>query len=870
MITTIPSSLNKHVKPCVVIAAMAFVASLGLVSGKTPVYKDPDAPLNDRVDDLFDRLTEDEKLSLMAGSSFGSTPIPRLGVPSMTMVDAGQGVRGGAKETRGPATAFPSGVTMASSWDAELLRRIGETLAVETLNKGPGSQILLGPAINIHRSPLGGRNGEYFSEDPYLTALMAVPYIRGLQSNGVAACAKHFAANNEETDRSFVDVQVSERALREIYLPAFRASVQEAGAWTVMSSYNKVNGVQASENSYLLTDVLRKGWGFDGVVISDWHAVHDVASVQAGNNLEMPDGKYATPAEIKTALRNGIVTQEAIDASAKSMLRTIIRVGLLDHVHEPDNSRINAPEHSQLAQEVAEKSIVLLKNERGVLPIGRKKVRSIAVIGQPAKDLMIGAEGSPRVEPFKTVQILDGIEQEAGNSIKVHYYPFRQPTLLAGNYVRVPGTDDSGFRAEYFENMNYQGEPVLTRVEPEIDFEGITAQKMGIPLKRYSVRWTTDLSVPVSGVYYFGFMADDGFQLKIDGKTVLERQRNWASRERLMFVDIPLQSGEVYKLELEYLYKRNKMLARLEWMPPAPAGATEAVTGAREADIAIVCASTLKTEGEAIDRSTMNLPMGQTEQIRAIAAANQNTVVVLNNGGPVDMSEWVDAVPAVLEAWLPGENGGAAIARILFGEVNPSGKLPVTLALKRSDYPDYGNFPGTGDYSKNESVAKYEEGIYVGYRHFDKAGIEPLFPFGHGLSYTTFDIGEIALSQASLKADGTVEVHIQVANTGNRAGEEVVQLYVHDPKPRVDKPVRQLKGFRKVALKPGEMKTVVLMLSPRDLAYFDADGKQWRADAGSYEIQVGTSSRSIRRIVTLELEESWTEAVPLSRNFTNM
>lgn len=690
-----------------ILSAVFWAAAHNFVEGQTvPLYKNPDVSLEQRVGDLFSRLTQDEKLSLLSGTGFTTQPIPRLGAPAMAMADAGQGVRGGQDSTLGPATAFPAGVEMASTWDTNLLWRIGQAIGVEARNKGSGVQVLLGPAVNIHRSPLGGRNAEYFSEDPFLAARLDVAYIRGMQSTGVSACLKHFACNNQETDRKDVNVIVGERALREIYLPAFKAGVQEGGAWCVMSSYNKVNDFHASANPYLLTEILKKEWGFDGMVMSDWHGVHETGVVQTGNDLEMPTGKYMSVPNLKAALANGSITQAAVDDSVHRILRTIVRVGLLNGPTHPDMSQVNSLAYQQLALEVAENGIVLLKNQRNLLPLDRTRIKSIAVIGEDATNMQVGALGSPEVHPLHTVEFLDGIKARAN------------PVTL------------------YYASSSYAA----------------------------------------------------------------------------------------------------------------------AIAAAEKSDVAVVCVSTKRMEGEGHDRPSMDLPDQQSDLIRAVAAVNKKTVVVLNNGTPVTMTNWLNRVSAVIETWFPGQEGGTALAAILFGDVNPSGKLPDTLAANRDDYPDAGNFPG-----KNLEV-HYTEGIYVGYRHFDKADIKPLFPFGYGLSYTTFSYKHLQLSNANLSPNGSVMASVDITNTGKRPGEEVPELYIHALHPNIDRPVRELKGFAKVALAPGETKIVDFTVTSRDLAYFDVPGHQWKADVGEYEIEVGASSRDIRLKTPLRLVSTFTES----------
>jgi beta-glucosidase len=811
------------------------------VSAQEPaVYTDPKAPLEKRVEDLFGRMTPEEKLKMLGGTGFTTQPIPRLGVPAMGMADAGQGVRGGTRSTQGPATAFPAGVVMASTWDTNLIGRVGEAIGVEARNKGTGAQVLLGPAVNIHRSPLGGRNGEYMSEDPYLAARLAVSYIQGMQSTGVSACIKHFDCNNQEEDRNGVNVKVGERALREIYLPAFEAGVKDGKVWCVMSSYNLVNGYHSSANHYLLTDVLKNDWGFDGTVMSDWGGVHETDVVQAGNDLEMPTGKHMNVAELQTALANHSVTQDAVDDSVRRILRTIIRVGLLDGPMTQDHSQVNSREHDALALEVAEKGIVLLKNEHGVLPLNADKIKSIALIGEPARKIQVGALGSPRVVPLKTTEVIDGIKERAGGKIQVRFAVGENDgDVLPASAVTLP--DDAsvhGFHAEYFKNADLRGEPALVRTDSEIDLEDNISPARGISQRVFSARWTANLSVPVSGPYVLAFTGDDGFRVFFDNKPLIDKWDHSAATTRTN--EVQLEAGKSYALRVEFFQDGGDYFARLAWKRGGRPTYADAIEAAKSSDVAIVCVSTMGTEGEGNDRPSMDLPNDQSALIRAVAAVNRRTIVVLNNGTPVTMTDWLKSVPGVVEAWFPGQEGGGAIAAILFGDVNPSGKLPDTLAAKRSDYPDFGNFPGA-----NHEV-NYAEGIYVGYRHFDKDKIQPLFPFGYGLSYTTFKYKNLKLSSGTLEPDGSVSVRVNVTNTGKRAGEEVAQLYVHDLKPVIDRPVRELKGFAKVALEPGEMKAIEFTVKPRDLAYFDVPGHQWKANAGDYEIEIGASSHDIR------------------------
>ena len=802
-------------------------------------------------------MTEDEKLGFLTGTGFTTQPLPRLGVPAMAMADAGQGVRGGEGSTQGPATQFPSGVTMASSWDPLLVGRIGQAIGEEALNKGTGVKVLLGPAVNIQRSPLGGRNSEYFSEDPFLAGRLAVGYVQGMQSTGCAACVKHYAANNEEADRSTVNVHVDERTLREIYLPAFEAAATEGHAWSAMASYNRVGGYYLTANKYLLTDILKDDWNWDGLVMSDWGAVHETAGViAAGNDLEMPGGAYLTHDKVARALKSGRITQAEIDDSVKRILRAVIRVGLLDGPRRVDHSFVNSPAHQKLAYDAACAGMVLLKNQNAILPLDAAKIKSIAVIGPGARGMQFGSQGSPSVQPFYAIEPLDGIKTRAGSGVTVNY----AAGLRVGNPVPPSALNPlvgtaSGLRGEYFANRNLAGAAAFVRVDPALGFDwSQVSPAPGFPRTEFSVRWSGTITAQAAGHYALSLSGDDGYRLFLDGKQVID---HWfEGGVSTQTVDADWAAGSRHSLRIEYFQAAGAASLRLDWILPGRSSFADATEAAKSCDVAVVVVTTAGTEGEGQDRPSMALPGDQDALIAAVVAANPKTIVVLNNGTPVLMP-WLAKVPGLVEAWFPGDEGGHALASVLFGDVNPSGKLPTTLAARREDYPDFGHFPGV-----NGQVT-YAEGIYVGYRHFDKAQVAPLFPFGCGLSYTTFQYGPLRLSHPALTPDGAVTVSAPVTNTGGREGAEVVEMYLHDPAPKVDKAVRELKGFGKVNLLPGQTKIVTLTLRPRDLAYCDVPGKQWRADAGLYEIEVGASSRDIRQRATLRLGRTYTEPIPL-------
>ena len=507
----------------------------------------------------------------------------------------------------------------------------------------------------------------------------------------------------------------------------------------------------------------------------------------------------------------------------------------------------------RLTFEAATQGIVLLKNEGNILPLDRARVKTIAVIGPGASGMQVGAAGSPGVQPFYTIEPLDGIKRAAGLGAVVRYARGTDPGSPVPAVALAPaGGGASGLHAEYFANRNLEGTPALTRTDPQIQFDWTGAPIPGLAHTNFSVRWTGTLTAPVTGRYTLTLSVDDGCRLFLDGKQLIDRWNEGGETPQTASVD--LVAGHSYPLRIEYFQAAGLAVARFNWTIPGTSRFTDAVNAARAADVAIVCVSTMGTEGEGSDRPSMDLPNNQDALIEAVAAANKRTIVVLNNGTPVTMTRWLKNVPGLIETWFPGQEGGAALAAVLYGDVNPSGKLPDTLAARREDYPDFGNFPGV------KGKVNYAEGIYVGYRHFDKSKITPLFPFGSGLSYTTFRYGPLSVTTPD--ASGARTATLNVTNTGHRPGAEVVELYVHDPKPKIDKPVRELKGFSKVTLDPGQTKTVTFTVPPRALAYCDVPGKQWKADAGDYELQAGASSRDIRQRASLHLAADWTEPIP--------
>jgi beta-glucosidase len=667
------------------------------VPAAPPLYLDPAQPVDARVEDLLGKMTLEEKLSYIGGKNdFYIGAIPRLNVPSIKMSDGPMGSR-----NDGLTTCYPGGIALTATWDRDMAKKIGVALGRDC--RARGVNILLAPAVNIYRSPLCGRNFEYMGEDPFLAGQMVAPLIQGIQSQEVLATVKHFACNNQEWDRHRISSEVDERVLQEIYLPAFKAAVQQGKVACVMTAYNLLNGIHCSQNDWLINQTLKTNWGFKGIVMSDWDSTYDaVGAANGGLDLEMPSGKFLNAAKLQPALQNGQVKTAVIDDKIRRILHTVIAAGFFDRPQLRTDIARNDPDNAQAALAGAREAIVLLKNKKHVLPLDGKAIKTIAVLGPNAHPAVYCGGGSAFTRTFGAISILDGIQKVAGDSVKV-----------------------------------------------------LTAT-------------TTNLE--------------------------------------------------------------------------------EAVQLAKQADVAIVCAGfNPRTEGEGHDRP-FELPAAQTNLIRAVSAANPRTVVVLNTGGGVAWAGWLDRVPAVVEAWYPGQAVGQAVAEVLFGVVNPSGKLPATFEKRIEDNPSFAYY-----HMKEDKKTPYTEGVFVGYRGYDKNKIEPEFCFGHGLSYTQFKYGKVEVSPKMIPPLGKTTVSVVVKNDGKVAGDEVVQLYIHPKQKAIDRPVQQLGGFERVSLQPGESKTVTFTVTGEQLAYWDVRTHAPWFDPGVYELRAGSSSRDIRSTGKLSL-----------------
>lgn len=668
-----------------------------------PIFMNPAFSVEERTEDVVNRLTLEEKIDLLAGASYMATkPNARLGLPGFLMTDGPLGTR-----CNGPSTAYPAGLPLAASWNVELAVRMGEALGRDA--RARGVHILLAPGMNLYRAPMCGRNFEYLGEDPLVAGLIAAGYIRGVQSQGVAATAKHLLANEQEFDRHHLSSDVDERTLRELYLKPFDIVVK-AGVLCVMNSYNPLNGVHASQHDWLNNTILKGEFGFRGLLMSDWASTYDTLGMANGGlDIEMPEGKFFNCDALLPLIRDGKVTESTINDKVRRQFRIAFEMGWLDRPQEDPTIAKDDPQSAAVALEAAREGVVLLKNEGGLLPLDRATVKKIVVLGRNADPAVPGAAGSAFTKPFHSVSVFQGLKDQVDS---------------AANVIRVP----------------------------------------------------------------------------------------WEGPENL----IP----------------------------------TEFAEEVRSADVAVVCvgfndqndggadAKRPDSEGEAADRS-YSLPPGQVDLIQAVAKLNSKVIVVLNAGGSVATAGWLDKVPVLLHAFYPGQAGGTALAEVVFGAVNPSAKLPFSWERRWEDCAAYGNYPS----NETGRTNNYKEGVFLGYRWFDAKGIEPLFPFGHGLSYTTFQYSDLKVDQAK---NGDVIVTATLTNTGACEGAEIVQLYVTPPNSDVPRPVRELKGFAKVWLKPGENKGVTISVALDELAYWGTVEHAWLVSHGEYGVSIGSSSRDLR------------------------
>ncbi len=804
--------------------------------------------VSERTDALLAAMTLAEKADLVMGEDMWVTrPVPRLEVPAMVVTDGPNGARGGGLMGTGTPTAcIPAGSVLGATWDPSLVERLGELLGDETRAKG--AHVLLAPTINLHRNPLGGRNFECYSEDPFLTGAIAVGFIKGVQSRKVAVTAKHFVGNDSEFERNTIDTQADERTLREVYLAPFEASVKQGGAWGIMSSYNRLNGTYASEHSWLLNTVLRQQWGFDGFVISDWFAVRSTAaSVRAGLSLEMPGrGSYYGAERIGAAIEAGELDEAHLDAVAADVLTVMERTGVLDGTGGGAEQTLDRPEDRALVREAAAAGTVLIANN-GLLPLDPASVGSIAVIGPNARQAKVMGGGSANVRAYRRVSPLDALTDRFGGTVPLRYAqgcdidrstpPLTQPLL------------EAPLSLEFFDGLGFEGEVIATSTAAtgRLSFFGSPAE--GVNPKSYSMRASGTLRPTVTGTHSLRLVQAGRAKVLLDGEVCLDATEGTYESGDEFFgfgseeisVDVELSAGVAVTLEIEFVPTGAVLLSGLRLGLTSQVERdllTEAEGLAAESDVALVVVGTnddWETEGR--DRELFVLPGDQVELIERVSAVNPKTIVVVNTGGPHAM-DWLNAPAATLSVGFAGQEMGDALVDVLFGDADPGGRMPTTVPARYEHSPAYLSYPG------ENSVVRYAEGLFVGYRWFDARHIDPAVPFGHGLSYATFQWGDAqAPVESTTAVDTPIEVVVPVTNTANRAGSEVVQLFVEPPKAMVQRPVRELKGFAKLSLDPGQSGMARIVLDARSFAYFDPGDQLYEQLAAAGPVPVGSGTR---------------------------
>lgn len=788
-------------------------------------------------------MTLEEKIEYIGGThDFYTKPIPRLHVPSLRMSDGPMGVH-----DYGPTTAYPAPIAVAAAWDVDLATRVGLNMGNDA--RARGVHFVLAPGMNIYRAPMCGRNFEYLGEDPYLASRMAVSLIMGIQSRGVIATAKHFVANNQEFDRNNVSSDVDERTLREIYLPAFEASVKEAHVGAIMDGYNLVNGVHMTQNDYLNNQIVKKEWGFDGVIMSDWEATHDgVAAANGGLDLEMPFGKFMNRKNLLAAIQEGKLSEAAIDDKVRRILRKAIQFGFFDRERTDASIPLLDQQGRAVALEAARSGMVLLKNSGNLLPLDKQKIKTIAVIGPNVYPAVIGGGGSSLTKPFNAVSELEGISNYVGSKVRVLYgvaNPPLEEIFERPTFVTSPG-GPAGLEGEYFKNQDLSGKPVLSRVDSRIKFRSEDGNFAPERAEQFSARWHGYFIPPTTAYYTFYTSSDDGVRLYIGDNRVID---DWNPHsETVDSYTAKFDGDKPYEIKIEYFDAGGGGALGVGVVRSEETITENLLALAKSADAVVLGVGfDPNSESEGSDR-TFALPGAQELLIQKIAAVNKNTIVVLNAGGNVDMSSWLDRVPALLHTWYPGQEGGTALAQILFGEYSPSGKLPVSFERQLQDgatYNSYHTKPG-------EKGVTYTEGIFLGYRHFDRSSVKPLFPFGYGLSYTTFKYSNLRVTREA----NDVKVSFEIKNTGNRQGAEIAQVYVGDSHSHVPRPVKELKGFTKSELKAGETKSATVLLDRRAFAYYDTIGKQWKVEPGTFTIFVGSSSEKMELVGKVTLSST--------------
>jgi beta-glucosidase len=792
-----------------------------------------------RVEKILSQLTLDEKISMLAGDGIdgmSTVAIPRLGIPKLIMADGPQGIR-----AHGPACSFPSGIALAATWDTKLAFRYGEALGREA--RARGIHIQLGPGVNIARTPLNGRNFEYFGEDPFLTGEMAAQWISGLQSQGVAATVKHFVGNDEEWRRMEINAVMDEQTLREIYLIPFQSAVKEGGVWAVMSAYNKLNDSPSTANNRLQNGILKGEWGFPGLVMSDWWATQSVDALARGLDLEMPMSYQVTPESVSKALADKSLTQDRIDDAVRRQLRMMISMGFLDRPQERPDLPLDSPKNSALALQVATRSIVLLKNSPALLPLDKDHLNRIVVYGPNAQDTPAVGGGSGGVIPFHKVSFLEGIRNALPEGASVTYTPMPiNKSFSISDFLDFTAVLPPPPRITSIRRLVSVTEENMTRINSS------HPQKIAVSWSKHfpppdipkgregRVSWDAEIELPESGSYEI--LSEGHPEIRLADRELGNPASYIVTVKKAQNLPLRVTASEVGR-------GSGHVSVRILPVPESATG----IIPAQGADAAIVCVGlNPEIEGEGYDRG-FSLPVEQQRLIEEVSAANPRTIVVLSGGAAVNMFPWIEKVPAVLQTWYLGQSAGTALASILFGNENPSGHLPCTFDRSIQENPAYPDYPGDFQGGQEWPVVNYREGIFYGYRGYDKAGGQPMFPFGYGLSYTTFSLEDLV----AIPAKEGYQMSLSVSNTGKRYGATVVQLYVSLGGESTPRPLRELKGFQRVALQPGETRKITIFIRSDSLRYWNPVKNYWVDPEGPIKIEAGLSERDIKQSITLPL-----------------
>jgi len=841
---------------------------------------------------LIERLSIPQKVALVSDHTEQDTQDLPDDIPEFVPADGPAGVRIMIGDDEpGRSTSLPAPILLAATWDTDLARQYGDIIGLEMV--ATGHNVLFGPAVDIARVPVGGRTFESFGEDPLLQSRMIVAEVRAIQAHGIQCSIKHYILNNQEYQRSSIDVHIDESTLRHIYLPPFAAAIEQGQATSLMGSYNRVRGVYACENSYLLSTILREQLGFQGWVISDYMATPSTAeAANAGLDKELGSGKRGH--KLVAAVEDGQVPVDTLNRMVRHLLDPSLAFS--SHRQVQGERSFSVTEHGELARTIAEQGIVLLKNQDELLPLSDESIRSVVIIGADADNVSAAGGGSANVQPSYGVSVLEGIQHRLDDDIPVHYEAGTDPI---GDGVLLPGlpaipsdflrpsedhTEVHGTQVKYWDNPDFSGEPDLTRIEPFIEtncgfpdvIDGFNVSSPKLPpspkfVGQSSSRWTAHLTPPVDGEYLLSITAMGTVRFFLNGELLIDSDTaepvsssnpripegismaDWSTCAVYVYqVAVNLVGNESCEIQIDYAADSpggwfvQPAVLRLGWAPPSEVVSPTmqaAIDRATQSDVAIIVARTY--ESEEFDRSDINLPRQQGQLIRLVSAVNPRTIVVVMSGGPVETESWEASVPGILEAWYAGQEQGNAIARVLFGDVNPCGKLPLSFPhdLDQTPVSSSAQYPGI------DGLVRYSEGQFVGYRGYEFYDIEPMYPFGFGLSYTTFEYDGLEINPSVMQADHPLEVSFDVTNTGKCEGAEIAQIYLQFP-PSVPVPPKQLVGWAKVSLKPGETRRVTVTLDSRSpdhpFSYWDDSTQSWVIALGEYSMLVGASSRDIR------------------------